>query len=179
MTTRAVTRHPLPWILLLSAGISVFLIWLIYLKAASPTEAGWVEILPATNALCNTLCTCCLISGWLFIRRGHRTVHIRFMLAAVVFSALFFIGYVIYHHFHGDTPFPGQGIVRPIYFAILISHIVLSVIILPLVLSTLYYAARRRFETHRKLARYTLPLWLYVSVTGVVVFFFLRAYMHG
>jgi putative membrane protein len=171
-----VARHPLPWILLLSAAISVFLIWLIYLKAPSPTEAGWVAVLPAVNALCNTLCACCLIGGWVFIRRGNRTVHIRFMLSAVGFSALFFIGYVVYHNFHGDTPFPGQGMIRPIYFFILISHIILSIVILPLVLSTLYYAARQQFTTHRKIARYTLPLWLYVSISGVVVFFMLQAY---
>ena len=172
----SVARHPLPWILLLSAGISLFLVWLIYLKTPSPTEAGWVAILPATNALCNTLCACCLIGGWVFIRRGNRTVHIRFMLSAVTFSVLFFIGYVVYHHFHGDTPFPGQGIIRPIYFVVLISHIVLSIVMLPLILSTLYYAARRQFTTHRKIARYTLPIWLYVSITGVVVFLMLNAY---
>jgi putative membrane protein len=100
----------------------------------------------------------------------------RFMLSAVGFSALFFIGYVVYHNFHGDTPFPGQGTIRPIYFFILISHIVLSIVILPLVLSTLYYAVRQQFTTHRKIARYTLPLWLYVSITGVGVFFMLQAY---
>ncbi|MCZ6875337.1 MAG: DUF420 domain-containing protein [bacterium] len=176
MTTLTAARHPLPWILLISAAISAFLIWLIYLKTPSPTDAGWVATLPAANALLNTLSACCLISGWVFIRRGNRTVHLRFMLSAVTFSTLFFISYVLYHHFHGDTPFLGQGMIRPIYFTILISHIVLSVIILPLILSTLYYAARGQFVTHRKIARYTLPLWLYVSVTGVVVFFFLKAY---
>ncbi len=174
--TPALARHPLPWILLLSTGITAFLIWLIYLKTASPTEAGWVAMLPAANALFNTLSACCLIGGWTFIRRGNRTVHIRFMLSAVGFSTLFFISYVVYHHFHGDTPFPGQGMVRPIYFFILISHIALSVIVLPLILSTLYYAATRQFATHRKIVRYTLPIWLYVSVTGVIVFFFLQAY---
>ena len=177
MTPRlTATRHPLPWILLLSAATSAFLIWLIYLKTPSPTEAGWVAILPATNALCNTLCAGCLISGWVFIRRGNRTAHMRAMISAVGFSALFFLGYVVYHNFHGDTPFAGQGVIRPIYFFVLISHIVLSVVILPLVLSTIYHAARRQFATHRKIARVTLPLWLYVSITGVVVFFMLQAY---
>ena len=177
MTTQAAARHPLPWILLLSTAITLFLIWLIYLKAPSPTQAGWVGMLPAFNALCNSLSACCLVAGWVFIRRGSRDVHRRFMIAAVCFSALFFASYVVYHHFHGDTPFPGQGLIRPIYFAVLISHIVLSVVILPLILSTLYYVARQQFSTHRKVARYTLPLWLYVSVTGVVVFFMLRAYV--
>lgn len=176
MTTQAAARHPLPWILLLSAAITFFLVWLIYLKAPSPTQAGWVGMLPALNAFLNSLSACCLVGGWAFIRRGNPDMHRRFMLAAVCFSALFFASYVVYHHFHGDTPFPGQGLIRPIYFAVLISHIVLSVVILPLILSTLYYAARQQFSTHRKIARYTLPLWLYVSITGVVVFFMLRAY---
>lgn len=176
MTTQAAARHPLPWILLLSAGISLFLIWLIYLKAPAPTQAGWVAMLPAFNALLNTLSACCLVGGWLFIRRSNPAIHRRFMLAAVAFSALFFMSYITYHHFHGDTPFPGQGLIRPIYFTVLISHIVLSVVILPLILSTLYYATRQKFARHRNIARYTLPLWLYVSVTGVVVFFMLRAY---
>lgn len=176
MTTQTASRHPLPWILLISAAISIFLIWLIYLKTPSPTDASWIALLPAANAFFNTISACCLIGGWVFIRRGNRTVHIRFMLSAVTVTSLFFMSYVLYHYFHGDTPFLGQGIVRPIYFTILISHIILSIIILPLILSTLYCAARGQFVTHRKIARYTLPLWLYVSVTGVVVFFFLKAY---
>ena len=98
------------------------------------------------------------------------------MLGAVVFSVLFLTSYIVYHHFHGDTPFPGQGFIRPVYFVILISHIGLSIIALPMVLTTLYYAGTRQFQTHRKIARYTLPIWLYVSVTGVAVFLFLKAY---
>ena len=176
MSVSVVARHPVPWILLVSAGIVTFLIWLLYIKTASPTDASWITVLPAVNALLNTLSACCLLSGWLAIRRGNRTVHIRFMLSAAIVSALFFVSYITYHHFHGDTPFPGHGFARIVYFTILSSHIVLSVVVLPLILSTLYYATKRQFTTHRKIARYTLPVWLYVSVTGVVVFFFLRAY---
>lgn len=176
MSAPAVARNPMPWILLVSAGIVAFLIWLLYIKTASPTDAMWVNTLPAVNALLNTLSACCLISGWLAIRRGNRAVHIRFMLSAAVLSALFFASYTTYHHFHGDTPFGGQGVARAVYFTILISHITLSVVVLPLIISTLYYASKRRFITHRKIARYTLPIWLYVSVTGVVVFFLLRTY---
>ena len=176
MSAPAVARNPMPWILLVSAGIVSFLIWLLYVKTASPTDATWVNTLPAVNALLNTLSACCLLSGWSAIRRGNRTVHIRFMLSAAVLSALFFASYVTYHHFHGDTPFGGQGGVRIVYFTILISHIILSVVVLPLILSTLFYASKRQFMTHRKIARYTLPIWLYVSITGVVVFFFLRSH---
>ena len=86
------------------------------------------------------------------------------------------MSYLTYHHFHGDTPFPGQGWIRPVYFFILISHILLSMAMLPMILGTVIYAFRGRFEVHRRIARFTLPIWLYVSVTGVVVFFFLQAY---
>ncbi len=176
MVTPTPNRPPLRWIVPLSAAISLFLLWLIYWKPAATTQAGWITVLPATNALCNGLSACCLIAGFLNIRRGRRTAHIRCMLGAVLCSVLFLTGYIVYHHFHGDTPFPGQGLVRPIYFTILISHIVLSIVVLPMVLTTLYYAGTGQYQTHRRLARYTLPLWLYVSVTGVAVFFFLHAY---
>jgi putative membrane protein len=176
MPTRTTERSPLPWILLVSGGIVTFLIWLIYFKGASEVGGEWVGTLPALNALLNALCASCLVAGFIHIRRGNRTVHMRFMLSAVVFSGMFFVSYVIYHHYHGDTPFPGQGMVRPVYFVVLISHIVLSIVAVPMVLSTVYYAAQQRFETHRKIARYTFPVWLYVSVTGVLVFLFLRAY---
>lgn len=169
-------RTPLSWTVPLSVAISVFLLWLIYWKPAAASQAGWVTALPATNALCNGLSAGCLVAGFVNIRRGRRTAHIRCMLGALACSGLFLIGYIVYHHFHGDTPFPGQGLVRPLYFTILISHIVLSIVALPLVLTTLYYAATAQYQTHRRLARYTLPMWLYVSVTGVAVFLFLRAY---
>lgn len=176
MTTQAVTRNPLIWILPLAVGICTFLIWPIYWKAEATTEAEWVALLPAANALFNALCACCLVGGWVNIKHGKRKIHISFMLSAVVFSGLFLVSYVVYHHFHGDTPFPGRGLVRPVYFFILFSHVMLSVVTLPMVFSTLHYAATRQFQTHRKIARYTLPVWLYVSVTGVMVFLFLRAY---
>jgi putative membrane protein len=176
MTPQTASRNPMPWILLISAGISMFLIWLIYLRTPSPTQAGWVAILPAANALFNTLCAGCLTAGWVFIRRGNRALHIRCMLTAVVLSALFLISYITYHYFHGDTLFTGQGWIRPLYFFILISHIGLSIATLPLVIGTLFYAAKGQFDSHRKIARYTLPIWLYVAITGVAVFFFLQAY---
>lgn len=176
MPIPAVTRNPFSWFLLLGLILSGFLIWLIYYKPAATTEGEWVTYLPAANACFNALCACCLIGGFVNIKRGNRDMHIRCMLAALVFSVLFLGSYIVYHHFHGDTPFPGQGPIRLLYFFILISHIVLSIVALPLVFTTLYHAARQQFEAHKKIARYTFPIWLYVSVTGVLVFFFLRAY---
>ena len=169
-------RSPMPWILAVSAAVTAFLIWWIYLKTPGAAEAPWIEALPALNATFNTLAALCLTAGFFAIRRKEKTVHLRFMIAALVFSGLFLGSYLTYHHFHGDTPFPGEGWVRPAYFAILISHIVLSVVMLPMILATLNFAARGQFASHKKIARFTLPIWLYVSVTGVVVFFFLKVY---
>jgi putative membrane protein len=135
-----------------------------------------VASLPALNAFLNACSACALAAGYRAIRRGDRATHIRFMLSAVAFSALFLVSYVVYHNFHGDTRFPGQGLIRPVYFFILVSHILLSIAALPMILSTLFYAASARFGSHRRIARATLPIWLYVSVTGVVVFALLRLY---
>jgi putative membrane protein len=172
-----VERRPLVWILPLSAGIAGFLIWLIYLKSTRAAAPPWIDLLPAANAFFNTCSACALAGGWLSIKRGNRDRHMRFMLAAVTFSALFLVSYVVYHNFHGDTRFPGQGWIRPVYFSILISHIGLSIVALPMILSTLFYAATARYASHRRIARFTLPIWFYVSVTGVVVFAVLRAYL--
>jgi putative membrane protein len=170
-------RKPVPVILLLSAFIAGFLVWLIYFKGrvAGPS---WVSRLPAANAVFNSASAICLIFGYINIRRRNRIVHMRFMLSATVFSSLFLVSYITYHYFHGDTRFPGQGWIRPVYFFILISHIGLSTLALPLILGTLWYALRNQFRFHRGVARWTLPVWLYVSVTGVVVYFILNAYTH-
>ena len=168
-------RRPVPVILALSGAIAAFLVWLIYFKGrvAGPT---WIGMLPGANACFNSLSAICLVLGYRQIRRGNRVVHMRFMLSATVFSALFLVSYITYHFFHGDTKFPGQGWIRPVYFFILVSHITLSMVALPLILGTLWYALRTQFRFHRRVARWTLPIWLYVSVTGVVVYFVLRAY---
>src|SRR5579884_1216517 len=168
-------RKPLPIILALSAGIAAFLFWLIYFKGrvAAPQ---WVALLPPANALFNSLSALCLVCGYLNIRRGNRIVHMRFMLSATVFSSLFLLSYITYHYFHGDTKFPGQGWIRAFYFSVLISHILLSMVALPLILGTLWYALRNQFRIHRRIARWTFPIWLYISVTGVIVYFMLRSY---
>lgn len=170
-------RRPLVWILPLSAGIAGFLIWLIYLKTTRAPAPPWIDVLPAANAFFNTCSATALAAGYWNIKRGRREAHMRCMLSAVAFSALFLASYIVYHGFHGDTRFPGQGVIRPIYFFILISHIGLSIVALPMILSTLFYAATSRFESHRRIARFTFPIWFYVSVTGVVVFALLRAYL--
>ena len=107
------------------------------------------------------------------IRRRRIQAHRRFMLAAFATSALFLVSYVTYHANIGSKPFTGQGPIRIVYFTILITHVVLAALILPMALITLNYALRARFERHVRIARWTLPLWLYVSVTGVVVYWML------
>ena len=170
-------RKPMPAIIALSAVIAVSLIWLIYFKGKVEAP-DWVSALPAVNATCNSLSALCLIMGFINIRRRNIAVHKRYMLTATGFSGLFLVSYIVYHFFHGDTLFPGHGWIRPVYFSILISHIGLSMIALPLILATLWFGLRSEFRFHRRIARWTFPIWLYVSVTGVVVFAILKTYVH-
>ena len=167
-------RKPFPAIVTLSAIIAAFLIWLIYFKGkvAAP---DWVGALPAANASFNSMSALCLVFGYINIRRGNRVTHKRFMLTATVFSALFLVSYIVYHYFHGDTRFPGRGWIRPVYFFILISHVGLSMVALPLILGSLWFGLRSQFQFHRRIARWTFPIWLYVSVTGVIVYALLQS----
>ena len=135
--------------------------------------SDFISQLPHLNALLNTTSAILLTTGYRFIRKGNIPAHRACQVAAFVTSILFLTSYVTYHSYHGDTKFLGQGAVRPFYFAILISHVVLAIVIVPMVLITLYRAARGDFLRHRKIARWTLPIWLYVSVTGVIVYLML------
>jgi uncharacterized membrane protein YozB (DUF420 family) len=132
-----------------------------------------VADLPALNATLNAIAATLLIIGYVKIRQGRMQTHRRFMLAAFATSALFLISYVIYHANVGSRPFPGQGPIRLLYFVILISHVILAAAILPLALITLTYGLRARFERHVPIARWTLPIWVYVSITGVIVYLML------
>jgi putative membrane protein len=133
----------------------------------------YISYLPHLNAILNTTSALFLIAGYRFIRAGFIRAHRNCQIAALVTSTCFLISYLTYHYYHGDTPFQGQGIVRPFYFAILITHVILAIVIVPLVMITVYRAARGDFIRHRRIARWTLPLWLYVSVTGVIVYLML------
>ncbi len=134
---------------------------------------SYLSALPHLNAILNGTSAVFLMTGYFFIRRHRASAHRNCQLTALAASTLFLISYIVYHYHHGATPFPGQGIVRPIYFTILITHTALAVGIVPLVGVTVYRAARGRFRQHKRVARWTLPLWLYVSVTGVVVYLML------
>ena len=174
MKTLFGNRSAVTLILITSGVILLFLFWLIYFHEA-PVESSSLDltILPALNALLNLMSATCLIFGFKDIRRGNRVRHKKMMLSALLFSFLFLVSYLTYHAFHGDTLFQGEGWVRPLYFFILISHIILSVVVLPLVLTTVFFAATGNFIMHPKIARITLPLWMYISVTGVLVYLML------
>lgn len=129
--------------------------------------------LPALNAALNAASALLLLAGYVLIRGGRREAHRRVMLAALTSSALFLASYLVYHLQVGSVRFQKTGPIRSVYFAVLISHTVLATAILPLVVVTLRRAFSGRFEAHRRLARLTLPLWGYVSVTGVVIYWML------
>jgi uncharacterized membrane protein YozB (DUF420 family) len=133
------------------------------------TPALW----PSLNAVLNATSACLVTSGWLLIRRGHRQAHRRVMLGAFATSSLFLVSYLAYHSQVGSVRFAGLGPVRLVYFALLLSHTVLAAVIVPLVLVTLARGLGGRYDTHRPLARLTAPLWLWVSVSGVAVYWML------
>jgi uncharacterized membrane protein YozB (DUF420 family) len=127
----------------------------------------------ALNASLNGVSGVLLAGGYAAIRAGKRDVHKRFMISAFAVSTVFLISYVVYHIRVGHVPFQGQGLVRPIYFTLLISHTILAIVIVPLILITLRRAWLEKFDKHRAIARWTLPLWFYVCVTGVIVYLML------
>jgi putative membrane protein len=124
----------------------------------------------ALNASLNGLSAILLAGGYAAIRAGKRDVHKRFMISAFAVSTVFLVSYVIYHIRVGHVVFQGQGWIRPVYFALLISHTILAIVIVPVILVTLRRAWLERFDKHRAIARWTLPLWFYVCVTGVIVY---------
>ncbi len=129
--------------------------------------------LPALNATLNATSALLLTTGWLLIRSGRIAAHRRFMIAAFVTSSLFLISYVVYHAQIGSKPYPGTGVLRTVYFSILIPHVTLAAAVVPLAITTLSRGLRRLDDRHRRIARWTLPLWLFVSVTGVIVYLML------
>src|ERR1041385_4554532 len=137
------------------------------------TFIDFYSILPHLNATLNASSFILLTSGYFFIRRGRVLAHKRCQLAALSASILFLISYVVYHAHHGTTRFAGQGIARPVYLTILGTHTVMAIVIVPLVIITLRRALRGDFLRHRAIARWTLPMWMYVSVTGVIVYLML------
>lgn len=159
-----------------SAAVLIMLLCVIYGHGRASVIPSWVAYLPALNAVLNGTSAVFLVLAYRAIRRRDISTHVRRILVSLAASTLFLVSYVVYHLLHGDTKFAGHGWVRPLYFFILITHVVLSGAALPLVFTTLFFSLSGRFSTHKAIARWTLPIWLYVSVTGVLVFVFLRAF---
>lgn len=165
------------WILIVSSIAFLFLIYLLYFKSTADVTGDWVSQLPALNAFLNSISTILILTGFAAIKQKRYIRHMKLMLTAFITSSLFLVSYLIYHNFVGHTPFPGEGVIRPVYFTILISHIILSAFVVPLVLTSYFFAFSGKFTTHRKVSKWTFPIWLYVSITGVVIFFILNAYV--
>jgi putative membrane protein len=146
-------------------------------RVADPAAMTFADVLPPLNACLNGLSALLLFTGFLAIRRGHRRLHARLMVAAFVTSSLFLVSYLTRFALTGTHYFPGTGFMRGLYLFILSSHMILAIAVVPLAVRTLWLSAyRKRFDAHRRIARWTFPIWMYVSVTGVVVYFLLYHY---
>ncbi|MDP9152472.1 MAG: DUF420 domain-containing protein [Myxococcota bacterium] len=162
-------------ILLGSLAAVALLVVVIYGHRRATEVPRWTGWLPTLNAFLNATSAVFLVLAYR-LRRTDAAGHARRMLVALASSSLFLVSYIIYHSVHGDTKFGGQGLVRPLYFFVLVTHVALSAVVLPLIFSSFFFSLSGRIRQHRKVSRYTLPIWLYVSVTGVLVFALLRAY---
>jgi len=135
-----------------------------------------VSVLPKFHAILNSLTAISLVTGWYFIRNKNRSAHRLAMLTAFVLSSIFLVSYVVYHYQAAPTRFGGEGLLKGIYYFILLTHIVLAAAIVPLVLFSVYFGLTNQFTRHRRVARWTFPLWLYVAITGVLVYWMISPY---
>jgi putative membrane protein len=168
------TRSSVAAILAVSAGAAGFLFWLIYVHPAADQGGARFVFLPALNAVLNGLSAVALLVGYTFIRARRIAVHRAAMMTAFVFSTLFLVSYILHHALHGDIRYPAHAVLRSIYLPLLASHILLAIVALPLILVTFFFSLSGRIPQHRKVARWTFPLWLYVSITGVITYAMLR-----
>jgi putative membrane protein len=174
MNEQSQSNKALGPVIAISAVVLGFLFWLIYFKTPGQSDSDWIAKLPTIFASLNAVSASCLAVGLFAIKRGLKRIHIGMMISATFSSALFLVFYIIYHHYHGDTKFLGEGIIRPVYFFILISHILLSVVVVPLILLTLWFAIKKYYEKHKRIAKWTFPIWMYVSITGILVYLILN-----
>ena len=129
-----------------------------------------ISVLPPLQATLKMTAACLAGTAYFFVRRGNRDAHKALMTAALSVSALFLVFYLYYHYQVGNIPFAGQGAIRPVYFSILASHVILAAVMVPMILATVTFAFQGRLDKHRRIARWTLPVWIYVSVTGVLIY---------
>ena len=166
------------------ALVAIFLVSLLVFVAVivlsrlpkAESMPDWVTILPGLNATINTFCTLLLLTSWVAIKRGRVGLHKRLNLTTFGLSAVFLVSYVIFHAFGVETRYPADHPMRPLYLTILITHIMLAAAVLPLVLISFMWALMGQIERHRKIVRYSFPIWLYVTTTGVVVYWMISPY---
>lgn len=161
-------------ILAVSVIATLFLFWLIYVHPASDAASVKLTFLPALNALLNGLSATALLIGFTFIRARRIAAHRAAMFTAFGFSTLFLISYIVHHALHGDVRYPAGGEFRTVYLWLLGTHIVLAIVALPMILTTFFFSLSGRIPMHRKIARWTFPIWFYVSITGVITYAMLR-----
>jgi putative membrane protein len=187
MQTPSATRPPAPGVrdvvadrrfFLFNAAVSVaalsLLAYLLLLRHGAVTTGADVSFLPKVNASLNALAATLLLCGYVAIKRRNWRVHRFFMVAAFAASSLFLVSYLVYHAVHGDTRYAGTGLPKTVYLVVLTSHVVLSATVVPLALTAFWFAFRKQFQRHTRVTRVLWPIWMYVSVTGVCIYFLLR-----
>lgn len=162
-------------IIILSVALPV-IVGALYLAPKPDIEGNWLKSIPTFNAIVNGSVTLLLIAGRIAIARNDRNLHKKIMITACILSVVFLLAYVLYHSTTASTPYGGEGAIRYVYFTILLSHILLAASLAPLVLITLVRGLKERFDKHRRIARITFPIWLYVSITGVIVYLMIAPY---
>jgi putative membrane protein len=177
ITPTASPKAAIAAILGVSIAASLFLFWLIYVHPADDAAGTKLAFLPALNAILNGLSACALLIGYTFIRARRIAAHRASMFTAFAFSTLFLVSYILHHALHGDVRYPAHAAFRSVYLWLLGTHIVLAIVALPLILITFFLSLSGRIPMHRKVARWTFPIWLYVSVTGVITYVMLRLAM--
>lgn len=168
------SRPIITTVLAVSAVATLFLFWLIYMHPATDVGNTRYPFLPALNAIFNGLAATSLLIGYSFIRARKLSAHRASMITAFVFSTLFLVSYIVHHALHGNVRYPANAALRTIYLTLLTSHVILAVVALPMVLVTFFFSLTGRLPNHRRIARWTFPLWLYVSVTGVITYAMLQ-----
>lgn len=164
------------WIVLISIAVPVVVAILLFMPTKVDAGSDWVYFLPHLNAVINSAATIALISGVLFIKQGKISLHRASMTVAFGLGAIFLVSYVIYHATAESTSFGGQGWIRPVYYTLLISHIILAAVALFPILFAYYYGYTDQRDKHRKVVKYAFPIWLYVTVTGVIVYLMISPY---
>lgn len=176
MSTSSADRRFFLFNAVVSVAALALLSWLLIFRGATGAGGADLRFMPALNATLNATAAVLLVGGWVAIKRKRADIHRYFMVAAFAASALFLVGYLAYHAVHGDTKFGGEGAVKAVYLLVLASHVLLSIGVVPLALTAFWFAWKKEFARHKRVTRWLHPIWLYVSVTGVVVFLMLRPY---